>query len=204
MGSRCHGRHSQGWDRDERPMKFLEFLESVSRDRNPRINRVPSPVVAFGVPWLSVMFATLVPVWATVSTTPLIPPLAFLIFICWRQLRPGLMPIWAGLLLGLFDDLYSGQPVGSAVMLWSLAAIVLDYVEARLPWRNFLTEWLLAAALIAAYILLALLLANFAGGSTGLQVVMPQIALSILCYPLIGRLVAWLDRLRLFHFVEVR
>jgi rod shape-determining protein MreD len=58
--------------------------------------------------------------------------------------------------------------------------------------------------LIAVYILLCLLLANFAGGSTALQVVVPQIVMSVLCYPLVDRLVAWLDRLRLTHFVEIR
>jgi rod shape-determining protein MreD len=58
--------------------------------------------------------------------------------------------------------------------------------------------------MIAAYILICLLFANVAGGSTQVQVVVPQIALSVLCYPLVDRLVAWLDRLRLTPFVEIR
>jgi rod shape-determining protein MreD len=184
--------------------RITEMLASLGKETRPRINRVPSPLIARGVPWVSVILATLLPGWLAISSAPVVPPLAFLIFISWRQLRPRLMPVWAGLPLGLFDDLYSGQPLGSAVMLWSAAAIALDYVEARLPWRNFRTEWLLAAWLIAAYILLTLLLANIAGGSTGLQVIVPQLTLSILCYPLVDRLVAWLDKLRLIHFVEVR
>lgn len=185
-------------------MWVSEIFAAMGKDKRARINREPSPLIARGVPWLSVLLATLLPNWITIASAPVIPPLGFLVFISWRQLRPGLLPVWAGLPLGLFDDLYSGQPLGSAVILWSGAAIALDIVEARLPWRNFWTEWLLAAGLIAAYIVFCLLLANLAGSSTPLQVVVPQIALSVLCYPLVDRLVAWLDRLRLFPFMEIR
>lgn len=112
--------------------------------------------------------------------------------------------MWAGLPLGLFDDLFSGQPFGSAVALWSISAIVLDLVEARLPWRNFFTEWLVAVGLILAYIVLCLGLSNMAGAAAPLSVVMPQIVISVLSYPLIGRLVAVFDRLRLTPFVVLR
>lgn len=185
-------------------MKLTGSFENMVREGQPRINREPWPPLARGLPWLSILLATLLTTWVTIASVPALPPLAFLVFISWRQLRPGLLPVWAGLPLGLFDDLYSGQPLGSAVMLWSAAAIALDIVENQLPWRNFGTEWLFAAGLIAAYIVFSLMLANLAGGSTPLQVVVPQIALSIFCYPLVDRLVAWLDRLRLIHFMEIR
>jgi rod shape-determining protein MreD len=109
-------------------MRVSKLFTSLRRDSQPRINRAPSPLIARGVPWLGVMLGTLLPTYATIASAPVLPPLAFLIFISWRQLRPGLLPIWAGLPLGFFDDLYSGQPLGSAVMLWSGAAIALDYV----------------------------------------------------------------------------
>ena len=183
----------------KRPVK-----SGVRSSRGPRINRTPSRAIAMSVPWLSVAFASLVSVVLIIASTPLVPPLGFLMFIAWRQLRPGLMPVWAGLPLGLIDDIFSGQPVGSAVLLWSLAAIALDVVEARLPWRNFLTEWLLAAGMAATYIVLALVLANIAGAATPVWVIMPQVAISILLYPLVGRLVALLDRARLVPFLEAR
>jgi len=169
-----------------------------------RINRVPSPILAIGLPWLSVAFGSIVATIIIIASAPIVPPLGFLTYVAWRQLRPGLLPVWAGLPLGLFDDLYSGQPFGSAVLFWSLAAIALELVEARLPWRNFLTEWMVAAGLIAAYIGLSLLLANLAGASTPIMVAMPQILLSILIYPLVGRTVAFFDRVRLVPIVEVR
>ena len=169
-----------------------------------RINRAPSPLVARSLPWLTIMLGSLLPQWLLIASAPLSPPFGFLLFIAWRQLRPGLLPIWAGLPLGLFEDLFSGQPFGSAVLLWSIAAIVLDAIEARLPWRTFLTEWLVAIGLIAAYIVLGLAVSNMAGAAAPLRVILPQIVISIFSYPLAGRFVAIMDRLRLTPFVVLR
>lgn len=182
----------------------LPVFVKVEQAGRKRINRVPSPVLARGLPWVSVMFGSIFPGLLLIASAPLLPPFGFLAFIAWRQLRPGLLPIWAGLPLGFFDDLYSGQPVGSAVLLWSLSAIVLDEIEERLPWRNFLTEWLVAMALILAYIVLSLFIANIAGASTPLHVIVPQVLISLLFYPFVGRLVALADRLRLIPFREIR
>lgn len=167
------------------------------------INREPSPLLARGIPWATIAIASILPTLLVIASAPILPPLGFLTFVAWRQLRPGLLPVWAGLPLGIFDDLYSGQPFGSAILLWSVAAITLDIVETRLPWRNFLTEWLVASGMIAVYIILSLALANWSGASTPLQVVVPQIVISLLFYPLVGRAVAFFDRLRLTPFVEV-
>lgn len=184
-------------------MKLPGFVNIDRAGRN-RINRVPSPIMARGLPWASVMISSILPGLLLIASAPILPPLGFLAFVSWRQLRPGLMPVWAGLPLGLFDDLYSGQPAGSAVLLWSLAAIVLDEIEERLPWRNFLTEWLVAMALILGYIVLSLFIANIAGASTPLHVIVPQIVISLLFYPFVGRLVALADRIRLIPFREIR
>lgn len=163
-----------------------------------KINRAPSPAVAIAVPWLTVMLGSLSPTWPLIASAPLLPPLGFLILLAWRQLRPGLLPVWAGLPLGLFDDLYSGQPLGSAILLWSMALIVLEVIELRFPWRNFFLDWLVAAGLILAYLPVAMGLAT--GKAPSLLVLAPQLLLSILGYPLIGRLVALFDRMRLLGF----
>jgi rod shape-determining protein MreD len=171
--------------------------------RRQRINRAPSPVLAVGLPWLSIALGSIVSTVLVIASAPLMPPLGFLTYLAWRQLRPGLLPIWAGLPLGAFDDLYSGQPFGSAVLLWSIAAIVLDIVETRFPWRNFITEWLVAAAMTATYAIACLTLANLDSASTPLLTIVPQIIVSILVYPLICRLVAMIDRLRLVPIMEL-
>jgi rod shape-determining protein MreD len=163
-----------------------------------KINRAPSPLLAILVPWLTVMLGSLSPTWPLIASAPLLPPLGFLILLAWRQLRPGLLPIWAGLPLGLFDDLYSGQPLGSAVVLWSMTLIVLEIIELRFPWRNFFLDWLVAAALILVYLPTAMGLAMDATPS--FLVLAPQLLISVFAYPLVGRLVALFDRFRLVGF----
>lgn len=164
------------------------------------INRAPSSIVAISVPWLTVGLASMAPTLPLIASAPLLPPLGYLMLIGWRQMRPGLLPVWAGLPLGAIDDIYSGQPFGSAIMLWSLTMIGLDLLEARVPWRNFVHEWIVATALIAGYLLLCLGIVNVAGGSAMPQVVLPQMLLAVAMYPLVGRAVAACDRFRLLRF----
>ncbi|MFT4027321.1 MAG: rod shape-determining protein MreD [Novosphingobium sp.] len=170
----------------------------VSDPFRKTLNRAPSPFIAIALPWVTVMLGSLSPTWPVIASAPMLPPLGFLILLVWRQLRPGLLPVWAGLPLGLFDDLYSGQPLGSAILLWSIALIVLEVIELRFPWRNFLIDWLVAAGLIGAYLPTAMGLAQ--GLAPSPLVLAPQLLTSIFAYPLVGRLVALFDRLRLLHF----
>lgn len=171
-----------------------DSLHAITR---PRINRAPSPLLAVALPWAVVMLGSLCPILPLIASAPVVPPFGFLILVAWQQLRPGLFPVWAGLPLGLFDDLYSGQPFGSAILLWSLAMIALDVIEARFPWRSFLHNWIVAAGFIVAYIVLSLEIANLGGAHTQLAVLLPQLIVSVLSYPLAGRLVGACDRLRL-------
>jgi rod shape-determining protein MreD len=183
----------------------LRSRQGAMGDRlRKRINRAPSPLLARGIPWLSVMLLSLVPFAPIVASAPLMPPLAFMALLAWRMLRPGMLPVWAGAPLGAFDDLFSGQPFGSAILLWSSTMIAMDIVDAQLRWRGFLQDWVLAAAAIAAYLVLALGIANIAGGSSPLFVILPQIGLSVIVQPLVTRLVAALDRLRLLPIRTVR
>lgn len=176
------------------PIPLPQQLRDITRKQ---INRAPSPLLAVGFPWIVVMLGSLSPTWPIIASAPVVPPLGFMLLLAWRQLHPGAFPVWAGLPLGLFDDLFSGQPLGSAVLLWSLAMIVLEAVEARIPWRGFLQEWVAAAGLIALYLLFALVLAGLASRPIPLAVLAPQLILSVLAYPLAARLVAAADRLRL-------
>lgn len=184
-------------------MKSLRLSTAIHDRLRRRINRAPSPFVARSVPWLAVMLGTLLPGWLFMASAPYVPPFGFLTLLAWRQLRPGLLPVWAGLPLGMFDDLFSGQPLGSAILLWSLAMIVLELIELRFPWRNFALEWLVATALIVVYVVGSLGAANAAGGNTPIAVLAPQIILSVLVYPFVGRIVAALDRFRLIPFVDM-
>ncbi|MEO6715977.1 MAG: rod shape-determining protein MreD [Novosphingobium sp.] len=184
--------------------RFARLTRPIAIRFRPRpINHVPSPVLAQSIPWLSIMFASLLPNMPVIASAPVLPPFGLLMMLAWRQVRPGVLPVWAGLPLGFFDDLFSGQPFGSAILLWSLAMIGLDAIEARFPWRSYWLDWLVSAGLICGCQLLGLAFANAAGGSATIAVVIPQLVTAILLFPLSGRLVSALDRLRLMPIVEL-
>lgn len=161
------------------------------------INRAPSPWRARSVPYLSIMLASFLPVILIADVMPLVPPLGFLLLLGWRIGRPGLLPLWAGAPLGAFDDLVSGQPFGSAILLWSVAMIAIEVVETRFPWRGFWQDWFTAGLMTAGYWLAALLVSGARGTPDLIMVALPQALLSILLYPILARMVASLDRFRL-------
>jgi rod shape-determining protein MreD len=179
----------------------MEQLNPQSR-RDPygsRINRAPSATRVFAIPWLTILLGSLTPWLPIIAPAPVLPAFGFLFMLAWRLLRPGLLPPWAGLPLGLFDDLYSGQPMGSGVLLFSVALIVIELIEIRFPWRNFWFDWLTATGLIVTYLILATLLSGAPITLVQLSVIAPQILLSILLFPIIARIVAMLDRFRLMR-----
>ena len=162
-----------------------------------RINRAPYPWRMRSVPYASIMLGSLLPVFLLADLMPLLPPLGFLMLLGWRLVRPGLLPLWAGAPLGAFDDLVSGQPFGSAILLWSLAMIAIELIETRFPWRDFWHDWFTASVLAVAYWLAALLVSGASVTAEMLNVAAPQALLSVLLYPIIARMVARLDRFRL-------
>jgi rod shape-determining protein MreD len=177
----------------------MESLNPRSRSDpyGTKINRAQWPILANGLPWLSILAGSLVPFLPVISPAPIMPPLGFLLMVAWRLMRPGLLPRWAGFPLGLFDDLYSGQPLGSGILLFSLAMIAIDFIEARFPWRGFWQDWLTATLLVTAYLTTAALISGADLTVRQLQVIVPQLLLSVVLFPIIVRMVAILDRVRL-------
>ena len=165
--------------------------------RKDRINRVASPWRAGIVPYASIMLGSLLPVLLLADAMPALPPMGYVMLICWRVMRPGLMPMWIGVPLGIFDDLFSGQPFGSAVLLWSLTMIALEAIEARFPWRGFWQDWFTASLGIALYTIAAMMISGAPITEHKALAAAPQIAVSILLYPVFARIVASLDVFRL-------
>ncbi|QIQ88111.1 MAG: rod shape-determining protein MreD [Erythrobacter sp.] len=161
------------------------------------INREPSPLRARTVPYASIMAGSLLPFFLQADVMPLAPPLGFIMLVAWRLMRPGLLPIWVGVPLGLFDDLVSGQPIGSAVLLWSFTMIAFEYLEQRVPWRGFWQDWFTAGLAIVFYILAAMALSRATVSPALALAVLPQIAVAVVLYPVFARAVSWLDRFRL-------
>ena len=175
-----------------------ELSSRARRDRyGSKINRTHSPVRAYLVPWASIMLASVLPLFAIASAVPLIPPLGYLMLLSWRLVRPGLLPVWAGFPLGLFDDMFSGQPLGSAIFLWSLTMIALEIIETRFPWRGFFQDWAVSALLAVVYLVTAAVFSGGQLGATMLVVLVPQILLTLALIPVLSRFVAALDRFRL-------
>jgi rod shape-determining protein MreD len=164
-----------------------------------RINRDHSPVLLVVIPWGSIMLAAILPFLLLTSAIPLVPPLALLFLLAWRLVRPGVLPVWAGLPLGLWTDLYSGQPFGCSVLLFSLSLLAIEVLEARFPWRDFLQDWVTAILAILAYIVLGVVFSGANVTPLTLAAVAPQALLSILAYPIVARMVAALDIVRLLR-----
>ncbi|MEO1221613.1 MAG: rod shape-determining protein MreD, partial [Pseudomonadota bacterium] len=112
--------------------------------------------------------------------------------------------MWAGVPLGAFDDLVSGQPFGSAIFLWSLTMIALELIESRFPWRGFWQDWFTASFGIALYITAAMIVSGASLSLIVVSIVLPQMLLSILLYPLIARVIARADRFRLSRARRIR
>jgi rod shape-determining protein MreD len=119
------------------------------------------------------------------------------VLLAWRLLRPGFWAIWAPLPLGLLDDLASGQPVGSAMLSWTLAFLALDASERSALWRDYAQDWLVAGIAITGCMMAGYGFALFSGGQAPIFAIVLQILVSILFFPAVARLCARLDGWRL-------
>lgn len=154
------------------------------------------PSRARALPWATVMAGSLLTIVPVAAQLPLLPPFGLLMLLAWRLLAPLALRRWAPALLGLFDDTLSGQPLGSAMMLWTLAFFVIDLFDQRTMFRAFVQDWLIAAAAITFCLVGGRFLASPIGAHVD-SVLLLQIAVSILTFPLAARTVAWIDRKRI-------
>ncbi|MFM7029135.1 MAG: rod shape-determining protein MreD [Chakrabartia sp.] len=168
----------------------------MARGYNPRLNRQASRWALIGIPTLSVMLGSMTTLWPSIALYPLLPPMGLLMLLGWRTLVRDIWPVWVALPLGLFDDLFSGQPLGSAMLLWTIVFLVLDIFDRWMMWRDYRQDWAIAGSLITIVLVLGLGIANTTGGQTSLWLLLPQIAASILAFPAAVRMCAALDRLR--------
>ena len=148
-------------------------------------------------PLLSVIAASLLHLFPVVVQTPIIPDFAFLVLIAWRLLRPEMWVAHVALPLGLFNDLMAGHPLGQSMAIWTLTFLILDLVDSRVGWRDYWMDWLFAAAAIAFSSFAGWYIARLMGSEAPYMVMVPQLIVSILFYPVVARIVLALDRWRL-------
>lgn len=144
------------------------------------------------LPALTVCIASLVTIWPLVASFAVLPPLGLLMLLGWRLTRPDSLRIWAPLPLGFFDDLLSGQPLGNAMLFWTLCFLMIDLIEQRLVYRDFWQDWLIAAGAIGFCLIAGRLVATPIGAHVDTTLLL-QIVVSVMLFPLAARLCAWLD-----------
>ena len=149
------------------------------------------------LPTLSVMLASLITALPIMVDAPLLPPFGFLMLIAWRLMRSDVWPVWIGIPLGFWDDLFSGQPVGSAVALWTIVMLAMDLVDVRLVWRDYWIDWLIGGLAVGFVLVTGAMLAR-AGDMGGIAaLIAPQIGIALFALPATMLLVARLDNWRL-------
>ena len=153
------------------------------------------PGRARAIPWASVMAGSLATTLPMVATVPLLPPFGLLVLLAWRLLAPFALRRWAAAPLGLFDDLVSGQPLGSGVLLWSLCFLGIELVDQRLIFREFWQDWMIAGGAIAFCLVAGRLLVVPIAAHVDVAIVAQGLATALL-FPLAARLVVWIDRKR--------
>lgn len=162
-----------------------------------RLGRQRTPFRIQATPIVSVMLASLATALPLVAQSPILPPFGLMLFLAWRLLRPELWPVWIGLPLGAFDDLASGQPLGTGMVFWTLILLGIELDSRRHLFRDYLQDWLIAAVAIAVWLVGGGLIVRLSGHGGPLVQLLPQIGYSILLFPLVVRVCATLDRWRL-------
>ena len=116
-----------------------------------------------------------------------------------REARRAHQPVpapWAAP-LGLVNDLFTGQPIGFSVALWSATMLALDLIDRRTMWRDYWIEWVLAAAFLFMHDWLEWQLAALMGARVPFVAIAPSIVIAILIFPVVAWLVSRIDRWRL-------
>lgn len=169
----------------------------TGREYKSRLNREQSPLKMLAIPIITIMLSSTVTAMPFITEQALLPPFGLMALLAWRLLRPGLLPMWAGLPFGLFDDIMSGQPFGGAGLLWSLSMLAIELIDTRAAWRDYWQDWFIASLLISLCLLGGLWFVRLAYAYSGAITLVPQITLSVLTYPLAVRAVSRLDSWRL-------
>ena len=161
-----------------------------------KINQGPLPFAQF-LPAASVVVASLFSALPIISTSGWYPDLGYLVLLAWRLLRSDPWPAWWAAPLGLINDLFTGQPIGFSVALWSVTMLALDLIDRRTMWRDYWIEWGLAGVFLSLNEWLQWGVAALVGSRVPIFAMVPPILISICTFPLAAWIVSRTDRWRL-------
>lgn len=164
-------------------MSGIEFIPMGRSEKPPR---------AVWLAPLSVMIGSLMTLLPVIAAVPFLPPFGLMVLLGWRMVRGDSMRVWVPVLLGFFDDVVSGQPLGSAMLLWTVCVLAIDVLDTRLVWRDFWQDWLVASGAIGFCLIAGRLVASPLGAHVDTALLL-QVLTSAALFPLIYRLCAWFD-----------
>ena len=171
----------------------MSWIDADSRS----LSRLPFRLTF--VPTASVLIGSAVATLPIVTQAPMLPPLGFMILMAWRLMRSDIWPVWVGIPLGFFDDLMSGQPVGSGMALWTIVMLVMDGVDQRVVWRDYRIDWIIGAVAMLFILVAGALLARAGNLVDIFRLIGPQYIWSVFLLPLAMLLTGWLDNWRLLR-----
>lgn len=168
----------------------------MARPRQSQIGRRPSQLRIKLVPPLTVIIGSMITALPIITDYPILPPMGLLAVLAWRLIRPGFWAVWAGFPLGLIDDIFSGQPLGSAAFLWSVIFILLEAIDRKAVRRDYWQDWLIASIATIIVLIGGMLVVDIQSNILRLDLLLPQILLSILLYPFVARFIGAIDNWR--------
>jgi rod shape-determining protein MreD len=165
-------------------LRTPEFIPLGQTEKRPRATWLAP---------LSVVIGSMTVLLPIVATVPFLPPFGLMMLLGWRMTRGDSMRVWASVPLGFVDDMLSGQPLGSAMLFWTLCILAMDILDTRLVWRDYWQDWLVASGAIGFCLIAGRLVATPFSAHVDTALVL-QIVVSCALFPLVARLCAWLDR----------
>ena len=143
---------------------------------------------------VAILLGAMLPI---VATSLWVPNLGFLVLLTWRLMRPEVWPIWAAAAFGVAADIVSGAPLGQSTLLWTAIFLGLDSLDAWMGVRDYWLDWAAAGAAILFHSVGVWYIALLMRADVAFWVMIPQLVMSVLAYPIAARLVLSLDRWRL-------
>lgn len=168
----------------------------MPRSHQSKIGRQPSQFRIKVAPPVTVVLGSMVTALPIITDFPILPPMGLLVLLAWRLIRPGYWAVWAGFPLGVIDDIFSGQPLGSAAFLWSVIFILLEAVDRRAVRRDYWQDWLIASTATIIVLTGGMLIVDLHSNILRLDLLVPQILLSVFLYPFVARLIGSIDNWR--------
>ncbi len=168
----------------------------MAKSRHSSIGRQPSQLRIKLVPPVTVVLGSMITALPIITDYPILPPMGLLILLAWRLIRPGYWTVWAGFPLGLVDDMFSGQPFGSAAFLWSVVFVLLETIDRKAVSRDYWQDWLIASIATVFVLVGGMLIVDLQSNMLRLDLLAPQILLSTLLYPFLTRFIGAIDNWR--------